>query len=95
MPYPEFDVTVKGVALSTVGLTEGNTIDGLGLVTNGLIWDCQNIWYGPYTSLGATLITTNWTLCAGTTVTTNWTLSVGATVSTTWTPFSTYNIEDC
>jgi len=95
MPYPLFDVTVKGTALETQGHTEWNTYDGLGLLTDGLVWDCQNIWFGPYTSTGATIIATNWTLSAGEAVTTSWTLSPGVTVSTTWVPYSTYNIEDC
>lgn len=93
MAAPPFDVTVKGVALSTVGLTEWNSIDGLGLVTKGLIWGCQNIWYGPWTSTGATQIATSWSLMAS--PVTNWTLAPGCSVSTTWTPYSTYNVEDC
>jgi hypothetical protein len=92
MARPGFDVTVRGVALSTIGLTEWNTFDGLGLLTRGLIWECPNIWYGPYTSTGST-ISTNWSLSAA--VSTNWSLCAGTTVSTTWTAFSTYNIEDC
>ena len=95
MPAPKFDVTVKGMALETKGLTEWNTYDGFALLTQGLIYGCQNIWFGPWTSTGATVIGTNWTLCAGTTVSTSWSLCAGTTVSTTWTPFSTYYEEDC
>ena len=60
-----FDVTVKGHALETLGLTAENTVEGLGLVTYGFIWPCAGIW-GP----GDDVVTTAWTDCttAGTNV---------------------------
>lgn len=96
MAKPGFDVTIKGMALESNGLTEGHVYDGLGLITFGFIWSCANIWYGPYNSNGATAITTNWSLCSN--VSTTWTLyagSSGASIVTNWTVFSTYYIEDC
>lgn len=91
----EFDVTIRGVALANYGLTEWDTVDGFALMTHGFVYGCPNIWYGPYTSIGTTSITTGWTLSANATLSTTWALVAGATVSTTWTDFSTYNIEDC
>ena len=89
---PIFDVTVKGMALETKGFTEWNTFDGLGLVTQGLIWGCDNIWFGPWTSTGES-ISTSWVSCGS--VTTNWTLVPVVPVVTVWVPFSTNNIENC
>lgn len=93
MAIPSFDVTIKGMALSTDGLTSWDTYEGVGLLTYGFVWPCPGIWYGPYTTPGTTLIQTTWASVS--LVSTSWTLSPGATVSTTWTNFSTYNIEDC
>jgi|SRR6478736_2744628 len=100
MAKPQFDVTVKGMALETKGLTEWDAIDGLGLLTYGLIWGCQNIWYeGCQCSEYATL--TTWTLSTypGAT-TTIWALvdSGGGSVTvspTVWIPYSTEGIEEC
>ena len=90
-----WDVTINGVALSTYGLTSWDTYDGVGLVTDGLLWSCPNIWWGPWNSPGTTSISSTWTLAAGNTIATTWTLAAGNTISTTWVDFSTYNIEDC
>lgn len=46
------------MALETKGLTAENTIDGLGLVTNGFIWSCASIWGPAFPS-----ITTTWVSC--------------------------------
>lgn len=94
MAKPPFDVTLKGVVLQTYGLTDWNVFDGLGLVSDGLIWSCPNIWYGPYNSNGATMISSSWSLYVSCTLTT-WTLYSGTTIVTNWTAFSTYNREDC
>ena len=93
MATPKFDVKISGMALETEGLTEWNTYDAFALLTEGLIYGCQNIWFGPWNSNGDTLISSTWSLCAGTTVSTNWSLCAG--VTTTWTLFSTYYKEDC
>lgn len=95
MAVPPFDVTIKGMALSDQGLTDGNVYDGLGLLTMGLICGCQNIWYGPWSSTGATSISTSWTLFSSGVTTVSWTLYPGPTLPTVWVDFSTYNIEDC
>lgn len=92
MGLPQFDVTVRGSALLDNGLTEWQTVEGLGLLTNGLIWPCSSIWYGPLMSTGATMVSTSWSLMAQTS--TSWS-DVGAGVSTAWTPSNTNNIEEC
>lgn len=94
MAIPPFDVTIKGVALSTYGFTGWDTYDGLGLVSDGLIWSCQNIWWGPYYTTGLTTVTTTWA-AYGASITTSWTVYPGMSISTVWTDFSTYNVEDC
>lgn len=90
---PVFDVTVKGMALEDKGLTDGNTVDGLGLVTYGLIWGCDNIWYTYYSS--NTLASNTWTLYLGLTVATTWSLCAGASVVTNWSLYTTQGIENC
>lgn len=50
------DVTVQGQALEDFGLEALNTIDGIGLLTMGLLWSCDAIW-APL----AQPITTTWT----------------------------------
>jgi len=89
---PQFDVTVRGSALLDYGLTEWQAVEGLGLLTKGLIWPCTSIWYGPLMSTGATAVTTSWSLMAS--VSTSWT-EVGASITTTWTASNTNNIEEC
>jgi len=81
------DVLVNGMALNNQGLTETNTINGYGLNTFGLVWECGSFWFGPYLTNNATLISTTWALC-GTTITTSWTLC-GSTISTSWSLFTT------
>lgn len=93
MAIPPFDVTIKGVALNTYGLTSWDVYSGLGLLTDGLIWPCPEIWYGPINSPGTTTIMTTWSLIAS--PVTSWTLSPGQSTTTVWVDFSTYNIEDC
>jgi hypothetical protein len=89
-----FDVTVKGYVLETFGLTDRNTIDGIGLNTFGFVWPCDNIWFQPYYSNLSLSISTTWTLAFSSTLTT-WTLAPGWSVGTTWTPFSTEGEESC
>lgn len=94
MAKPLFDVTVRGVALTTFGFTEWNTISGLGLVTHGLIWECSNIWYPG--CLGCeSLSPIAWTLSSYGATATTWTLSSYGSTTTGWTTHSTYGIEDC
>lgn len=93
MAIPPFDVTVKGFALETKGFTEGNQIDGLGLLTYGLIWGCDNIWT-QYVSSN-TLIATSWTLAYGYSISTTWTLCAGASIVTSWSLYTTQGIENC
>lgn len=89
---PQFDVTIRGIALSDLGLSEWETISGLGLLTGGLIWPCEQIWYGPVLSNGSTIISTSWSLI--TMAATSWTLC-GATVTTSWTLYNTNFLEEC
>ena len=53
------DVTVKGFALASFGLTDSTHISGLGLETRGFVWPCQTWWIMP------TGVTTSWTQPAG------------------------------
>lgn len=53
-----FDIIVVGNALEDFGLEGKNTISGLGLVTNGFLWDCADIW-----SPADYPITTTWAVC--------------------------------
>ena len=80
---PTHDVIVNGVALNDMGLTETNTVNGYGLLTFGLLWECREFWYGPYFSTGAS-ITTGWSAYSGLTLATTWSLYVGMTLTTTW-----------
>ena len=59
-----FNVTVRGSALETEGFTANNTIDGLGLMTFGLIWSCNALWSPQYDN-----VTTTWANCTETGVT--------------------------
>lgn len=94
MALPYFDVTVKGVALTTYGLTEWNTVSGVGLATHGLVWECHNIWYpGCANCENATLV--SWTLSTFGATTISWTLSGYGSTTVGWTTHSTYGIEDC
>lgn len=52
------DVTIKGQALNSFGLTANDTIAGLGLNTFGFLWPCDAIW----TDCEAA-ITTTWENC--------------------------------
>ena len=38
------DATIQGQALESHGLVALRTVEGLGLVTNGLLWPCAGIW---------------------------------------------------
>lgn len=92
-----FDVTVKGMALTTHGLTDWNTYDGYGLLTFGLLWACPDIW-SPYWSQDHAPVN-SWTLYATVAlpIITSWTMysTTGATITTGWTTYTTQGIEDC
>lgn len=88
---PIFDVTVKGAALETKGFTEGNQIDGLGLMTFGLIWGCDNIW----TQYSTSMIVNGWSLYVGFTVATSWTMCAGVSITTSWSLYTSQGIENC
>lgn len=92
MAIKPFDVTVKGAALETFGFTEGNQIDGFGLLTYGLIWGCPNIW--SYYLSGVTVSNT-WTLALGYSISTSWSLCAGASIITGWSLYSTQGVENC
>lgn len=83
----KIDVNTKGLALLTQGISAKDTVSGLGLLSFGLIWPLWAGWVSPYSSVGATVIATTWSV-AGLTATTSWT-SLGMTSSTTWTPYDT------
>lgn len=82
------DILVNGMALNNQGLTDTNTVNGYGLLTFGLLWECGSFWYGPYFSTGAS-ITTNWSLYVGMTTATTWSLYVGMTTATSWSLLTT------
>ena len=50
------DVSIKGQALNSRGLTAENAISGIGLLTFGFLWPCADIWTNSEES-----ITTVWT----------------------------------
>jgi len=89
---PENDVLVNGMALNDGGLTETNTINGYGLHTFGLLWECGSWWFGPSYSNGTDdAITTTWALF-GFSGSTSWT-PCGSTITTTWTAYDTTDQE--
>ena len=51
------DSIVAGSALNTLGFESFNTLQGLGLITQGFIWPCDGIW-GP----AFPPVTTTWTV---------------------------------
>lgn len=81
------DATVYGEALVTAGLTVRGAISGLGLVTRGLIWECQNIWTDSEEN-----IATNWT--APSSPATSWT-NAEDSITTTWTEPSGEPFAEC
>jgi hypothetical protein len=66
-PFYDPEITVYGMALEDHGLAVANAIDGLGLLTFGLLWTCGNIW-----ALNSTPSSTTWSDC-GSTSSTTWT----------------------
>jgi hypothetical protein len=52
------DVTVKGQALNSQGLTANDTISGVGLNTFGFLWPCADLWTNYYEN-----VSTTWTSC--------------------------------
>ncbi len=53
------DVTIKGMALNSFGLTANSTIAGVGLNTFGFLWPCDAIWYPADEN-----VTTTWVECS-------------------------------
>lgn len=74
MPY--------GEAIVSRGLEVRDAINGLGLVSFGLLWQKFDIWLD--TQVVAPL-TTVWSAAAGSSVSTTWTAAAGASITTTWT----------
>ena len=58
---PFIQATVRGEALETLGFENRGTIDGWGLLTFGLIWNCHNIWIGV-----SPILSTSWATVWGT-----------------------------
>lgn len=54
--------TPLGMALLSGGLVQIVSINGVGLVTNGLVWQANSVWFDPGSMDG---IATGWTACAG------------------------------
>jgi len=81
--YPD-PVFVYGEPLLTFGLSNHGAVNGLGLVSNGLLWQLFDLWCDVHYY---STITTSWSAASGATVTsTTWAAASGATVtSTTWT----------
>lgn len=80
------------MALLAGGLIQIVQVNGIGLVTNGLIWQGPEIWFDAQAAMN---LTTGWTAAAGymgsaTLVSTAWTAAIGYSGSasvyqTTWT----------
>lgn len=83
-----WDVTPNGVALNTFGLTNQHRVEGVGLLTHGLVWPCGAIW----TDIAGTT-TTSWAACSGVTAT-SWS-AIPGTTQTTWTEYRPTGVEDC
>ncbi len=58
------NVKVDGVVLETFGFTDSKVVDGVGLLTHGLVITCNGDWVQPDS------VTTNWS--QGASVMTNW-----------------------
>ncbi len=71
------DVTVYGEAIETMGFEAYETINGFGLLTFGLLWECPAIWTASETAL-----TTSW-VTSDSVLTTTWSNS-DTSVTTTW-----------
>jgi len=90
-----FQYTPYGMALLTGGLVQIVSINGVGLVTGGFIWQGPAIWFDPDAPVP---LVTGWTACAGysgcaaaSLVATGWTAAAGysgaasaSLVSTVW-----------
>jgi hypothetical protein len=74
------DETVYGEAVLSFGLQVRGAIDGIGLLTRGLVWHCPQLWTDTTILSG---IATGWTGSA-TASSTSWTDASGASI-TTWT----------
>jgi len=65
------DVTVYGESLETMGFEAYETINGFGLMTFGLLWECPAIWTDSDTNLATSwqssdaAITTTWSESTG------------------------------
>ncbi len=66
------DVTVYGQALETMGFEAYGSIDGFGLLSFGLLWQCPNIW----TASDSTTLATSWSN-SDSAIATTWTESTG------------------
>lgn len=71
------DVTVFGEALETFGFEAYGAIDGFGLMSFGMLWQCGDIW----TASDSTL-TTSWS-ASETVITTIWS-NTDASITTIW-----------
>ena len=73
MTMPPFDIQIYGDALMSEGAFALGAYDGVGLLTQGLVWECRDIWSS---GIGATVTTAGWTFASGTSLpaTTGWTL---------------------
>lgn len=64
-----YNVGVVGDALETFGFTVKGAIEGLGLMTQGLIWKYRSIWSTTYDN---DVVSTTW-VSAESSITTTWT----------------------
>ena len=83
------DYAVYGEALLSFGFEVRDAIDGMGIVTRGLIWHCPQIWIDQQNVAG---IVSTWTN-ASSASSTAWTQASGAGSSTTTTWTNTFTGE--
>lgn len=82
------DSKISGEGLLLKGLTrDGESVDGLGVVTQGFLWPCYSPFIQP---IGVT--STTWSQAAG--VSTIWSQSAGVTISP-WAGATSLVFGDC
>jgi hypothetical protein len=71
-----------GEPLVTFGFENRGVVNGLGLVSRGLLWQIHDFWFDSdyYSNLS-----TSWAAASGSSVSTTWSAASGASVATTWT----------
>ena len=99
-PSNTMNYTYYGMANLSGGLIQVAQINGVGLLTNGFVWQMPEIWFYPQE---ARSLTTGWTASLGysgsaTVIATGWTAALGyfgstSSISTTWTSPVAFGLE--